>query len=475
MSCAQGWKKTFFITLLITPFLFLITQTPAMAFGPQICDVTTKAFSVVWTTGSPYTNVGITNTSPNIPAGQILVETSPGQPGQNNQGFGIVKVTAVGLNYNTTYTFTPYDDSGNKSPLTVKTERLWGIDTNDPNVTDIVSNDVVHKAVYQSNGTSPALGALVLADIYDSTDTEQLSDYPVSAWVGDGMLGDGSSSDYDPNNISYQQYAALNMNNLFGTNHYPLSLNGDDPATTTVNESEFVRFTIVHGTQSIYPTTSVDYFTSKGRIESVDKAEGDGKITTAKISASFKFSAGITPFAFPFFPPSEYTTVELVNAIDEAEGAWIVDAIYVYQGGWKTTSRNKRTGIVQPAYGLGPGEGCFIELGQDMTKEVIFYGKPNSVEISLVRGTINMISLPQLPAYYNTGDFLNDIELKGGAGTNTVEAVFSYSGGWKTTAKNPRTGQIPVTFTMSNTKAYAVKFKPEATTDVVDWDPFVLD
>ena len=64
------------------------------------------------------------------------------------------------------------------------------------------------------------------------------------------MIGSEGTT-YDPNNISYKQYAGLNMNNLYGRNGLPLSLHGDDPDTKTINEGEIVRFTMLHGEQDV--------------------------------------------------------------------------------------------------------------------------------------------------------------------------------------------------------------------------------
>lgn len=483
MKSPAGWEKRLLITLFITLFLFFITKTTALAFGPEIVDVTTKAFSVVWTTGGSYTSCGInlytnsnyTTMKTLTPPSQIIVETDPNNPGQYGKQYGIAKVTVVGLDVGTKYYFRVTQNGAELSQdYEVTTERLRGLDSTDPNKSDIVSNDIVHKAVYNSDGTSPGpgIGALVLGTIYDHDGVTVLSDYPVSAWVGDGMIGD-ESGQYDPNSISYKQYAALNMNNLFEkTTNYPLSLEGDNPATSDVNESEIIEFTIVHGTQSILGGTS-DFFTSYGRIESIEKA-GNEKITTAKISASFKFNKGITPFAFPFGVPSGYTTGDLIMAIDETvdvQGG-IVDSVFLYRNGtWNKTSKNRQGAVVNPLP-FQAGQGCFILMKDDMTKEVLFYGKPDSVSLDLMANTINMISIPQLPVYYDTGTFLKDIEGLGGSGLNSIDSIFTFvEGSWAKTFKNPRSGIITGAKTMSNSTFYVVLFKSGAN-DVTDWDPF---
>ena len=174
MNCPTGWERKFLITFFITLFLFLVTQISAMALSPTIVDVTTKSFSVVWTTGGPYTSCGInlyTNSSystlrTDIDPTQIIVETDPGYPGENGKQYGIAKVAVVGLNLGETYYFKVVQNGSLINPgMSVTTESLRGANSNDPNDSDIVSNDIVHKAVYDDSG-GPAIGALVLADIY---------------------------------------------------------------------------------------------------------------------------------------------------------------------------------------------------------------------------------------------------------------------------------------------------------------------
>jgi hypothetical protein len=203
MKRPAGWEKRLLITLFVTFSLIFMTQIPAIAFGPQIVDVTTKAFSVVWTTGGTYSSCGINlytnntySTQKNLDPSQIIIETDPNEPGEAGKQYGIAKVTVVGLNVDTPYYFRLKQNGSLLSDnYSVRTAGLRGFDSTDPNDSDIVSNDIVHKAVYKSNGTSPATGALVLAHIYEaSVDPESDPDntksyYPVSAWVGDGMIG----------------------------------------------------------------------------------------------------------------------------------------------------------------------------------------------------------------------------------------------------------------------------------------------
>ncbi|MGA1840294.1 MAG: hypothetical protein ACMUIU_06675 [bacterium] len=494
MKKGIGWCRRFAKAFIIIIFIFFASEANAKeAFGPKIVDVTTKAFSVIWTiTDGVYTSCGIrffTSDSydverSDINPSQIIIETDPGYPGEKGKQYGLAKLNVVGLNNNTKYYFKVtqngvlLDFSG-----IIVTESLRGLSSTDPGQSDIVSNDIVHRAVYKSDGTSPALGALVLADIYShdaDLDTDPpLSDYPISAWVGEGMAGDESSTEYNPNNISYIQYAAINMNNLFGRDKFPLSLQGDDPSTPTINEGEIIRFTIVNGEQDVFGQDPCKHwFISYGRIDNIDMANGE-KITTAKISASFRFKEGVNAFAFPFtITPSGYTTEILWNMIEDTEGKQgIVESIYVFEDkSWIETYKT-----FDPVLGsqfvniknIQTGKGIFIILNQGMTKEVTFYGKPESAGIDLYADTANVVSLPQLPVYYETGNLINDIE-SSGAGENSIENIWFYDNGWKRTYKinHPVFGvRIQNSVPMSNTKFYVVKFR-DVENDLLNFDPF---
>lgn len=484
--------------LIMLSLLLLISATEAPAlFGPEIIDVTNKAFSVVWTTDSDYSSCGIGFYTDNTymtlmdPApGDVIVVTSEGHPGRNNH---IAMVSVVRLDYYTTYYFRLFLD-GNVMPFygSVRTERLRGVSSYDEGTlsSDIVSNDVVHKAIYKPDGTSPALGVLVLAEILDPilfhanpNDPDAIiSDHPISAWVGEGMIGDETATEYNPNNISYKQYAALNMNNLFDGDRYPLSLHGDDPDTKTINEGEIVRFTILHGEQDVLGSeTNQHSFISYGHIGVLDITTNGDKLTTGKISASFRLKKGVNLFAFPCKIPSGFTTGDLWFEIEKAEGKeGIVESIYVFDENiWLKTFKTSDPVTGTNINNINPlqyGDGAFVIMNQDMTKEVSFYGKPESLRIDLFSDEVNMVAIiPQTPLFYETRHFLNDIE-SAGAGENSVENIWFYDGGWKRTYKidHPLFGpQIQNSVRMSNIKFYVVIFKDGAN-DLLDFDPFAV-
>jgi hypothetical protein len=478
MKSPAGWERILLFTLFITLSLFFMTQTPASAFGPAIVDVTTKAFSAVWTTGGPYTSCGINlytsssySTPMSLDPSQIIEETASGNPGQDGKQYGIAKVTVVGLDVGTKYYFRLKKNGGElPGNYNVTTEKLRGLDSTDPNKSDIVSNDIVHKAVYKSDGTSPGIGALVLGTIYAPDGVTVLSDYPISAWVGDGMIGD-ESEEYNPNSISYKQYAALNMNNLFSrTDNYPLSLEGDDPATPDVNESEIIEFTIVHGTQSVLGGTT-DNFTSYGLIEHVEKSGGE-KITTAKVLESFNFKVGLNSFTFPFSPPNALKAEDLWLEIEAAGGE--VNILYVFKTTWVPVMKITPTYFFNGDVTIGEGEASLIIMDKAMNanEELSFYGDPLSSTVELVSG-INIFSIPQCPAYTNTGYQTKNmwLDIEALEGVSKVIAIYTFLNPWAPTVKITPTYFFN-SLDMISTRIYYVNLELDQGVTSVNWDPF---
>lgn len=500
MKSIKGWKYIFVISLIIVSTFFFVCQTQALVlvYSPKIVDVTTRSFSVVWISQSPYSSCSIqlySNSSYTqsvyLDPNNVMIETEPGRPGSAGKQYGLGKITVSGLGINTTYypkvtiDGTPYIPS----PSSVTTGNLRGLTSDDPNQTDIVSNDIVHKAVYRDVGisstlTTPALGALVMAEILNPDNpADVLSDFPISAWVGDRMIGDPSKTSYDPNNISYQQYASLEMSNLFGKDKFPLSLHGYDPNSNPIKKAEIIRFTILYGTQPVLgkdPATS-HYFINYGRVDTVETIKTTGeKITTPKVSASFKFKKGMNNFALPFNVikdgGAEYTSVDLFNAIEQAGGQ--VKAVYVREGSeWKTTIRQ-----CHPIFGcsIGPskpislGTGCYIFMKEAMNNEFIFYGKPDPAKVNLTAG-LNLISFPQLPVYYTTYNLLKDIEAAGAGEYKVLVYFYDDNGEWRTTSKSshPIFGVQPSNEAkMLNTQFYYVFLKPSAGVVGAGFDPF---
>lgn len=478
--------KTALIALVLLSILLPVCAVHASPlFGPTITDVTTRAFSVVWTTDRDYATCGITlyadgnyRTPLNIDPSKITVITSEVHPGRAHH---IAMVTVAGLDYDTTYYFHPVMDGSEMAyDGVVKTEMCGGL------AVDIFNNDVVHRAVYRSDGTSPAVGVLALAEIMDpgryaadpADPNAVITDHPISAWVGEGLPGDATVTGYDPDTISYEQYALLEMNNLFGRDRLPLGLHGDDPDTPLTNEGEIIRFTILHGTSDVVGRErDRHWFASYGHVGFPDWLNGE-RIPAPKVSASFRFKKGVNAFAFPCTIPSGYTTADLVRAVERAEGReGIVTSVCVFTNdGWEMTYRTFFDPL--PGYQfinvkpLEYGAGAFIILSQGMTKEVSFYGNPEAEGLDLRSGTRNILSIPQLPLFYETGHLLDDIESAGAE----VQAIWFYDGGWRKTYKSihPLFGaQVNNSVPMFNTTFYLVECT-DTSGDLLDFDPFAV-
>jgi len=118
-------------------------------------------------------------------------------------------------------------------------------------------------------------------------------------------------------------------------------------------------------------------------------------------------------------------------------------------------------------------------MKSSMTNEITFYGSPNPLGVNLVNNKINMVTLPQIPAYYKTDNFFLDIEapspVGGGAGSTKVNNVYYFDLKDKIWLATTRSlGKITPTEVMSNTKFYFVQLKSDAN-NVNNWDPLSAD
>ncbi|MGA1876421.1 MAG: hypothetical protein ACMUIA_12520, partial [bacterium] len=437
-------------------FLFMIMgivlcSTHGWALDLTVTDVTTRSFSVVWTESGPVT-------SPNNYMPDVSVKNGPavfqdGLPVGDSQvevilasdqyalDRGIVKFEVIGLAHNKTYTFNGTKGSGTYSGEAV-TEKFKGLISADPNDNDIVTNDIVHLPVYLHNDNPgidpdiPALGVLVIAEIYDDpTCTEnKLSDYPITAWVGDGMPGDPASAGFTDKkfkteNVCYKEYAALNLNNLFGSDHlpeerahFPLQLEGDNASTPEVIEGEYMKVTVVPGFGNDLEG-SLSYNMPVPEITKV----GSQKISSAKAGGKIVFRSGLNTFTYPYEVPAGLTVYNLVWAIYAAGGE--VDEVRWYDG-TQWTGANVQS-IINPPYfkinfqsdkAILPAEGYLVKL---ITVPGNFYicNTPTPTSFTLRRG-LNFLNFTQVPNFYTVGDFASTIWAAGAKGedlSNTLD------------------------------------------------------
>ncbi len=202
--------------------LFLLLPVTAMA-GPEvkdflITDVTPSAFSVVWTSSEssridyPYMNVF---NDPNglDPALDIEITPFPVVSGSGvipviAQEKGVMKVRVAGLQSNTTYYFQTFTTSKSTNETTFYPENppFLSVTTEEKIERDRVSvdedvpfsNDLIIAECYLEDGVTPAEGTLLIATVEEGN-------YPVSAFVGDGIS---------------PPYALIDMNNIFSRNSH---------------------------------------------------------------------------------------------------------------------------------------------------------------------------------------------------------------------------------------------------------------
>jgi hypothetical protein len=188
--------------LLIGFFMIIrLMATTAWASPPQvqdvtITDVTPVSFSVVWASDqSSICDVSVftdANGTDEIVAGLMITPhpTRNGDPAvaAAAQSRGVMKIRVTGLAHSTTYYFRTRTTSMvgaeetfyplNAPYLSVTTAagiaKTTGIDEVP------YTNELIYRAVYQADGTTPAQGALLLASIEGGR-------YPLSGFVGDGF------------------------------------------------------------------------------------------------------------------------------------------------------------------------------------------------------------------------------------------------------------------------------------------------
>ncbi len=467
--------KTSFIILTVIMSVFIFSSQVCALFGPKVVDVTTRKFSVCWTRSTPYTSCNIAlfrdsaETSPvSLDPEQKIIETNPGNKGEDGKKFGLGKITVTGLDYDSVYYFrltidsSVYSYKNGDTWCTVRTERLRGFDPSATGAPDIPSNDIVHKSVYKNDGASPAFGAMVLLEIVDQANQNVISHYPISGWVGYAMTGDKNIISYDPNNLSYRQYAALDMNNFFGSDRYPLIIE---------QEGAILKYTVVHGTQLVYDQkTGQDYFIRYGKLDKIDKINNQ-KISTPRILTNYKFRVGFNPFTIPSATPTTYKAKDIYLKIEDELGGKLV-RMYVFQklwGGWKEIYRVPGTDfVIDGDVPIGQGDACFanVTIPTSDDKELSFYGDPLPHTRELRNGT-NIFTIPQCPVGYTSSDMWLEIEKL--PGIDKIEVAYVYINGWRIIMKY--VDFFPIVEPVSSERICAAILKLKAGTQVVTWRP----
>jgi hypothetical protein len=177
------------------------------ASWPRVTDVTTEAFSVVWLTNKAATcSVNVySDIQGNKPVtGFTTSNESAYRPAAAENG--VMKVRVSGLGLGTTYYFQIVCDGG--TLVEPASGPLRSVRTEDSS--EYVDNDVLLHRILKSDGSTPALGALLVVSV-------QGADYPVTGWVGDYAPG--------------PPWAQVNLMNIYSPEHHPLYLLGGEAIT----------------------------------------------------------------------------------------------------------------------------------------------------------------------------------------------------------------------------------------------------
>ena len=231
---------------LLSSIAFAVPETSSV----RITDVAIGSFSVVWMT-DPGADPGVEVYSDSAMLQKvtdgIFVSLQPagsGKAAQAAQAKGIMKVRVSGVRPATTYFIRTVtkdhakQDSIAYSPLQeVTTASYVALYSTSGNTITGLMNDLAAFPVYVRPAdatTEPGLGDLVLLE-------EQGSPYPISAFVGDGVLS--------PEGI-------LDLNNLFGANGASLAVTGGDRITLRVYRAGNLA-TLTHYRKAAQNTTQV--------------------------------------------------------------------------------------------------------------------------------------------------------------------------------------------------------------------------
>lgn len=175
-------KKRGFSSAVFCIALMVLLVRPGLSGAATrlwVTDVTPRSFSLVWTTNGPASgsaNIYADSEGNQPMEGLTITDASNEHPpaGEN----GVIKVTISGLNPNTTYYYEYVTTSSEGVLVEPASGELPSVQTE---ITSVVVNNVtiVHRIV-QSDGLTPADGALLLVEV-------EGGNYPVTGWVGVGV------------------------------------------------------------------------------------------------------------------------------------------------------------------------------------------------------------------------------------------------------------------------------------------------
>jgi len=181
----------------------------------RVTDVTPRSFSLVWVANQAATCFANVYTDPegnSLIKDLTITDQSANHPpaGEN----GVMKVSISGLAPDTTYYFRIVTVSSQGVLVEPASGELPSVRTEV--ISKLVNNDLLAHRILQSDGTTPAVGALLLAEV-------QGGSYPITGWVDDEIPAPWAYVDL--NNI-YSQEDRMNLELVGGEDITLVSIGG---------------------------------------------------------------------------------------------------------------------------------------------------------------------------------------------------------------------------------------------------------
>jgi hypothetical protein len=281
-----------------------------------VTDVTPQAFSLVWFANQAATGSANVYSDPkgvNLIQGLVVTDDSANHPPAGDSG--VIKVTISNLNSDTIYYFQVVTTTNVEVLIKPVKGKLPSVRTEVSS--SVVNNDLIAHRILQNNGTTPALGSLLLADVRGA-------DYPISGWVGSGVPA---------------PWALLDLNNFYSKkDHKNLELTGKE----NINLRSLGGFKGLKRLRSKVPAEN-------GTIQTLDPVPDDDQCTLDTLGP--KLAVDLGALGVYEYDGGNWTRISTGNAdrIESFCGDLAADfdmyGYYIYDGIWTRISTANAEGI----------------------------------------------------------------------------------------------------------------------------------
>jgi hypothetical protein len=310
-------SKLFFLSLLLlsfnSTFFYLTTVAAAQpklkTSRVWVTDVTPQAFSLVWFANQAATgsvNVYSDYKGNNLIQGLVITDDSANHPPAGDSG--VIKITISNLNSDTIFYFQVVTTTNEDVLIEPAKGKLPSVRTEVSST--IVNNDLIANRILQNDGTTPALGALLVADVRGS-------DYPITGWVDEGVPA---------------PWALLDLNNFYSKkDHKNLELVG----------KEIISLRSLGGIKGFKPLRST-VPDEIGGIQILDPTPDDGQCTLDTLKP--KFAVDFGALGLYEYDGGSWAKISTANgaAIERFCGDLVADfdtsGFYTYDGLWTRIS-----------------------------------------------------------------------------------------------------------------------------------------